>query len=114
LFTANSAWPDAPLGLDAGHLDRRAGPLLFSGDAPAHRVGRAGLGNRRKLTLTAAGQQTLAAGRVQAEHISRRLLTPLPADEQAQPLCLLRKLRAGLAGTARTPVVPPGSKSAGK
>ena len=68
----------------------------------------AGLGSRRKLTLTAAGQQTLAAGRVQAERISRRLLSPLQADEQAQLLRLLRKLCAGLEGGARTRVVPPG------
>ena len=65
-------------------------------------------GSRRKLTLTTAGQQTLAAGRVQAERISRRLLTPLQVDEQAQLLGLLRKLCAGLEDTARTQVVPPG------
>ena len=65
-------------------------------------------GSRRGLTLTTDGQQTLAAGRVQAEHISARLLSPLQADEQAQLLRLLRKLCAGLEDGARTRVVPPG------
>jgi DNA-binding MarR family transcriptional regulator len=68
----------------------------------------ADIGGRRQLTLTADGQQTLAAGRVQAEHISRRLLSPLQVDEQTQLLRLLRKLCAGLEDGARTRVVPPG------
>lgn len=72
------------------------------------RAAAADLGSRRKLTLTADGQQTLAAGRVQAEHISSRLLSPLRVDEQAQLLRLLRKLCAGLEHGARTRVVPPG------
>ena len=68
----------------------------------------AAAGSRRQLTLTAAGRQTLAAGRVQAERISSRLLAPLQAEEQAHLLGLLRKLCAGLEGSARTRVIPPG------
>ena len=71
------------------------------------RTAAADLGRRRKLTLTADGQQILAAGRVRAEHISRRLLSPLRIDEQAQLLRLLRQLCAGLEVGARTRVVPP-------
>jgi DNA-binding MarR family transcriptional regulator len=71
------------------------------------RTAAAGLG-RRRLTLTADGRHTLASGRVQAEHISRRLLSPLQVDERAQLLRLLRKLCAGLEDAARTRVVPPG------
>ena len=74
------------------------------------RAAAAGHSSRRKLTLTAAGQQTLAAGRVQAERISERLLSPLQADEQAQLLRLLRKLCGGLEAGARTRVVPPGGQ----
>jgi len=65
-------------------------------------------GRSRRLTLTADGRHTLACGRVQAEHISRRLLSPLQVDEQAQLLRLLRKLCSGLEDAARTRVVPPG------
>ncbi len=72
------------------------------------RAAAAGHGNRRKLTLTADGRQTLAAGRVRADHISARLLSPLQPDERAQLLRLLRKLCAGLEDGARTRVVPPG------
>ena len=72
------------------------------------RAAAADMGSRRQLTLTAEGQQTLAAGRVQAEHISARLLSPLRPSEQAQLLRLLRKLCAGLEDGARTRVVPPG------
>ena len=72
------------------------------------RVAEAGLGSRRSLTLTAMGRRTLAAGRVQAQHISARLLAPLQVDERAQLLRLLHKLCAGLEDGARTRVVPPG------
>ena len=74
------------------------------------RAAAADRGSRRKLMLTAEGRRTLAAGRVQAEHISRRLLSPLQADEQAQLLRLLRQLCAGLEEGARTRVVPPAGR----
>ena len=72
------------------------------------RVGAAELKGRRKLALTAAGRRAFTAGRVRAERISHRLLSPLQAGEQAQLLLLLRKLCAGLEDGARTRVVPPG------
>lgn len=72
------------------------------------RAAPAELASRRRLTLTAEGQQTLAAGRVHAERISKRLLSPLLADERSHLLRLLRKLCGGLEDVARTRVVPPG------
>lgn len=69
-------------------------------------VERVSSGRQKTLALTAAGHELLVQARARAETASRRLMSPLDSDDQAQLVRLLQTLANGLADEARAPFVP--------
>lgn len=69
-------------------------------------VERVSSGRQKTLALTAAGHELLVQARTRAETASRRLMSPLDSDDQAQLVRLLQTLANGLADEARAPFVP--------
>ncbi|MGC4366384.1 MarR family winged helix-turn-helix transcriptional regulator [Hydrogenophaga sp. R2] len=69
-------------------------------------VQRVASGRQKTLALTDAGQQLLTQARERAEVASKRLMSPLDSNDQAQLVRLLKTLVDGLADEARAPFVP--------